>query len=571
VIKERNMHLNITRTILFIMIGWLLVVSAGCADIKAVIDMPKNKRIDTIRQDNRALVNQGQYEQVLTNLKAAVQQYPQADGLWYDLGKAHYGRGQHQAAVQAFSQARIHKQEYFHSFWEATEWRGWAYLQLGQYEKAIVDFDFVLTYKPQNHHCREGKGWAYCETGDYDKALQEFDAGLKIDPKQPMLLRRKAWTLYYQKDYAEAEKVFRQAIGVFGKQDTGLVLGAYRGLGKMGYERGNFDVARKDLTRAIELASTQQNAGLPQLYVWKALCYAGLDDKETAIALMDRAIKAGQGHPEVTWMLAVAAYGCGQPEKAWNLLGGQGRIGVACQDLEAKEGVRVGAVTEGQAAEQAGLLSGDLIVRVNDQKVTESSQLIRLVLQLSPGDEVNIGIVREGMDKEISLEVGSVEADINQDELLAPLQTAKQDELRAVEQALLASQVIVAEEVLPSAEASPPPAVEKPSGPSLELDSVIVDPEQVMPGDSFDVVLDFIVNDPEAKEGDLTVTMKYAVSQNGKVLKQFKAKDFQVPNKEYWTLTRQPKAAKVPGQYNLDVILTYKDLKATGQATFTIQ
>jgi predicted transcriptional regulator len=37
------------------------------------------------------------------------------------------------------------------------------------------------------------------------------------------------------------------------------------------------------------------------------------------------------------------------------------------------------------------------------------------------------------------------------------------------------------------------------------------------------------------------------------------------------TVRRYVRGEQVPGQYDLDVTLTYKDLKATQQATFTIQ
>jgi tetratricopeptide (TPR) repeat protein len=105
----------------------------------------------------------------------------------------------------------------------------------------------------------------------------------------------------------------------------------------------------------------------------------------------------------------------------------------------------------------------------------------------------------------------------------------------------------------------------------VQLDTVAIDPELVKPGARFDVVVDFIVNDPRAGDAELTVTMNYAVSQGGKVLKRFQPKVFQAPNNAYWSITRQPQAAKTPGTYTLQVELIYQDQKAAGKADFTIQ
>jgi hypothetical protein len=126
------------------------------------------------------------------------------------------------------------------------------------------------------------------------------------------------------------------------------------------------------------------------------------------------------------------------------------------------------------------------------------------------------------------------------------------------------------DESLPSSQASDTPVAEQPSSPTLELDSVFVDLEQVEPGDTFEVVVDFRVSDPEDAE-DVTLIMDHSISQAGKILKQFRTKEYTVPNQDFYAITRQPKAVRTPGEYSLEVTLTYQDPKATGQATFTIQ
>jgi aminopeptidase N len=58
------------------------------------------------------------------------------------------------------------------------------------------------------------------------------------------------------------------------------------------------------------------------------------------------------------------------------------------------EGVRVGAVMPGSAAEKAGLCKGDVIRKINDQEVTDLKSFSTLLKALSPGDEVTVHYVR---------------------------------------------------------------------------------------------------------------------------------------------------------------------------------
>lgn len=75
--------------------------------------------------------------------------------------------------------------------------------------------------------------------------------------------------------------------------------------------------------------------------------------------------------------------------------------------LEAAEGAVVLSVVPGTAAEEAGLrsaeydrldrlISADVIVAVDGQKVTDSSALVARILQYKVGDEVELTVVRDG-------------------------------------------------------------------------------------------------------------------------------------------------------------------------------
>jgi Do/DeqQ family serine protease len=66
--------------------------------------------------------------------------------------------------------------------------------------------------------------------------------------------------------------------------------------------------------------------------------------------------------------------------------------------LELKEtnGVYVGGVTENGAAENAGIETGDIIVAIDNKKVTKSSELQEIIGRKRPGDEVKVSVNRDG-------------------------------------------------------------------------------------------------------------------------------------------------------------------------------
>jgi len=84
----------------------------------------------------------------------------------------------------------------------------------------------------------------------------------------------------------------------------------------------------------------------------------------------------------------------------------------AAEDLPAKEGALIVEVTKGSSAEKAGLRPDDLIVRLNDDPVLSMDDLILLVRRHSVGDEVTLGLYRNGRMIEVPMEVGIKPTDL---------------------------------------------------------------------------------------------------------------------------------------------------------------
>lgn len=83
-------------------------------------------------------------------------------------------------------------------------------------------------------------------------------------------------------------------------------------------------------------------------------------------------------------------------------------------NMDEIHGVMITAVAPDGAADQAGLQSNDVILSVNGDKVNEANQLQQKVAVLSPGEVVDLRILRNGNERVKSVELGMLDRDENQ-------------------------------------------------------------------------------------------------------------------------------------------------------------
>ena len=99
------------------------------------------------------------------------------------------------------------------------------------------------------------------------------------------------------------------------------------------------------------------------------------------------------------------------------LLGGSGAyLGVRLEDVDEERaeeaglgseyGVYLAEVTEDGPAAEAGLRSGDVLVAWNGERIESAAQLQRLVRETPAGRTVDLTAVREGSEREVTVELG---------------------------------------------------------------------------------------------------------------------------------------------------------------------
>jgi len=95
----------------------------------------------------------------------------------------------------------------------------------------------------------------------------------------------------------------------------------------------------------------------------------------------------------------------------------RGWLGVSVQDVVPEEargagstvgrrGVLVASVERNSPANRAGLRQGDLVIALNGEPITTSRALVRNVAALPPGQTLRLTVLREGRERDLSVQVG---------------------------------------------------------------------------------------------------------------------------------------------------------------------
>lgn len=95
---------------------------------------------------------------------------------------------------------------------------------------------------------------------------------------------------------------------------------------------------------------------------------------------------------------------------------GKPQLGISCQDVTETVskmynipiGIYIATVTEGSAADKAGLQSGDVIVKIDDVEVTTSDELNAEKNKHEAGDKISITYIRDGEEETVKLTLDEV-------------------------------------------------------------------------------------------------------------------------------------------------------------------
>ncbi len=79
--------------------------------------------------------------------------------------------------------------------------------------------------------------------------------------------------------------------------------------------------------------------------------------------------------------------------------------------LDKPQGALINSVIDNGPADQGGILPGDVIIRFNGDPIIESSDLPHVVGMLTPGQQAEVEVYREGKRKRLNVVVGALDKD----------------------------------------------------------------------------------------------------------------------------------------------------------------
>ena len=81
-------------------------------------------------------------------------------------------------------------------------------------------------------------------------------------------------------------------------------------------------------------------------------------------------------------------------------------------DVDELNGVYVNKVYENSAAEEAGLKKGDVIIKVNDDEITNVAELQDHVARHRPGDKIKVTFIRDGKTKTVTAKLKNLDNEV---------------------------------------------------------------------------------------------------------------------------------------------------------------
>ncbi len=158
--------------------------------------------------------------------------------------------------------------------------RGNAYTELGQYRRALDDYNAALLQVPDSSAVHNNRGYAYYMLGQDQRALAEYDVALKLQPGDVTALRNRGTIACFLGRCVLAVKDFDAALRLSPHDATALY-----GRGRAYIRLGQYDSAIRDFDAAIRLEPKAL-----QILASRGTAYGEAGQYQRAIADLDVAI-----------------------------------------------------------------------------------------------------------------------------------------------------------------------------------------------------------------------------------------------------------------------------------------
>jgi tetratricopeptide (TPR) repeat protein len=180
------------------------------------------------------------------------------------------------------------------------------YMSLGEYQKAINDYDQIIALNPKDDNALSNRGAAYAGLGEHQKAINDCDQAITLNPKNAMAFGNRGASYSYLDEYQKAINDYDQAIALNPKDASFFV-----SRGAVYASLNEYQKAINDYDQAIAL--DPKNA---EVFVDRGVAYYRLGEHQKAIEDYDQAITLNQKYARAFYNRGIIYRNLGKEEKA---------------------------------------------------------------------------------------------------------------------------------------------------------------------------------------------------------------------------------------------------------------
>jgi len=166
------------------------------------------------------------------------------------LGSALFKKGNAEEAIYHFNKAILYHPHNLITdvYVESYKERGDAYANLGQYQRAIEDYNQTIQLKPDNDQVYNNRGIAYYYLGQHQRAIEDYNQTIQLKPDNDQAYYNKGLAYIDLGQYRLAIDDFNKAISL-----NPIYTRAYIMRGDAHLSQGNKELYCRDIKKACEL------------------------------------------------------------------------------------------------------------------------------------------------------------------------------------------------------------------------------------------------------------------------------------------------------------------------------
>lgn len=394
------------------------------ADYKRMTEFAPNDLV-AYRQQIRLYKRQGKDEQAITVYGNIIKRFPYYLPAYYERGLLHEKQGNNDQALADYGKIVEYAPENSAIAYYA---RGRIYEKQGSYETAATEYNKVIEIVPNEPIADYARGWLYAGQGDYNQAILAFTKAIERDNGGyiPAFERRDNWRYGSIADYSKVIDLIQWSLPAY----EWLSLPAYERRAYLYEEQGHYDLAITDYSKMIELDPSNANYYSQTCWFGSLSGHAAemMDICEQAVALdpENGDIRNSRGLAYVlngdygkavedfkfyiNWLKNRPYEDDANNVETWikKLELGQSPFdeitleklrneyhAFPTSTFSSKSCVKISDVRKESPAQQAGLLIGDIILRLDETKISSSAEVFQYV-RANTGRKIEFHILRDG-------------------------------------------------------------------------------------------------------------------------------------------------------------------------------